>query len=274
MRLRAVAAAVCAAGLTAALAGCSGGDEGGGDAPVLTEVSGSGSASATRGAQATTRQAAERTSEMSTEQRCDPATVAAAGFEGYTYSSFCDGQWNRVGVPQTDDGRLLHWENGTWVEYERDGTTTWGMAQACYDPARLAADGMPAELRAKVAKCDEDPGRSQASSSTSTTPPLTSIAGLRLPECDGRGILIVESVLVEYGVNAQSVVHEAMARHPGAHSTEPGQCSSLRAKHDGATVYPIYYDHGFDRAALCADKAARGGNARTLNNDGDFSDPC
>lgn len=272
MRLRAVSAALCAAGLTAALAGCSGGgDEGAGDAPVLTEVSESGSAAQDAGA--TTRKASERTTEMSTEQRCDPATVAAAGFEEFTDSQFCDGKWNRVGVPRTDSLQLLHWENGTWVEYERDGTTTWGLQQACYNSARLAADGMPAELQAKLQKCDEQPS-SGGSRSTGTTPTLTSVAGLSLPECDGRGILIVESVQVEHGINPQTMVNEGLARHPGAQATEPGQCSSLRASHDGATVYPIYYDHGFDEAALCADKAARGGNARTLNDDADFSDPC
>ena len=60
----------------------------------------------------------------------------------------------------------------------------------------------------------------------------------------------------------------------GKEFTVPGQCSSLRKSVDGNLIYPVYLDFGFDEAAMCVAKARHGGNARTLNNDADFHDPC
>ena len=51
-------------------------------------------------------------------------------------------------------------------------------------------------------------------------------------------------------------------------------CSSLRSEHEGKRVYAAYYDAGHSVEEVCKLKARYGGNARSLNNDADFSDPC
>lgn len=92
------------------------------------------------------------------------------------------------------------------------------------------------------------------------------------PPCDGRGILILDSY-VETSQPQQGIA-ALLDRHPSAEFATPGHCPSLRAALDGARVYPIYTDHGHDTAALCRDKAARGGNARLLTDSAAYSDPC
>ncbi|HHU44316.1 MAG TPA: hypothetical protein GXZ46_01525 [Actinomycetales bacterium] len=94
------------------------------------------------------------------------------------------------------------------------------------------------------------------------------------PSCDGRGILILESVVEEPGVDTADAIAAALERYPGSAFTTPGHCPSLRASLDGADVYPVYVDHGGDTSALCADKAARGGNARVLSDRNEYVDPC
>lgn len=93
-----------------------------------------------------------------------------------------------------------------------------------------------------------------------------------VPPCDGRGILILDSFVET--PRPQEGIAALLDRHPGAEFATPGQCPSLRASVDGARVYPIYVDHAHDTAALCGDKAARGGNARLLTNSTDHTDPC
>lgn len=92
------------------------------------------------------------------------------------------------------------------------------------------------------------------------------------PPCDGRGILILDS-FVETPQPQQGIA-ALLDRHPGAEFATPGQCPSLRGELNGARVYPIYIDHGNDTAALCRDKASRGGNARILTTSADYTDPC
>ncbi|GAA3511328.1 hypothetical protein [Dietzia aurantiaca] len=72
----------------------------------------------------------------------------------------------------------------------------------------------------------------------------------------------------------QPGIADLLDQHPGAEFATPGQCPSLRASLDGARVYAIYTDHGHDSAALCRDKAARGGNARLLISTAEYIDPC
>ena len=48
----------------------------------------------------------------------------------------------------------------------------------------------------------------------------------------------------------------------------------MRSTVDGKDVYAIYYDAGHSVDKVCALKAKYGGNARSMNNAGDFSDPC
>lgn len=93
-----------------------------------------------------------------------------------------------------------------------------------------------------------------------------------VPPCDGRGILILDSYVESS--DPQEGIAALLDRHPGAEFAMPGRCPSLRGSLDGARVYPIYTDHGHDTAALCRDKAARGGNARLLITEAEYIDPC
>lgn len=92
------------------------------------------------------------------------------------------------------------------------------------------------------------------------------------PPCDGRGILVLDSYVES--AQPQQGIADLLDRHPGAEFATPGQCPSLRSQLDGARVYPIYTDHGHDTAALCRDKAARGGTARLLTTTPEHLDPC
>lgn len=94
------------------------------------------------------------------------------------------------------------------------------------------------------------------------------------PACDGRYILIVDSIIATGGDQdtfnrlAQAVLY---ADPSGKEFTVPGQCDSLRKTYHGNDVYPIYLDFGSDKAAACRAKSTYGGNVRPLI-DGDFDD--
>lgn len=97
------------------------------------------------------------------------------------------------------------------------------------------------------------------------------------PACDGRNILILDSVVADGDVGtthsklAFSVVHLGDGN---AQYTYPGQCPSLRAQLDGRDIYPVYLDFGPDAAAMCEAKAQYGGNGRVLSNRAEYVDPC
>lgn len=93
-------------------------------------------------------------------------------------------------------------------------------------------------------------------------------------QCDGRGVLIVASVMGD-SPTFRSEVDGAIAANPGAVLLEPGYCPSLRASVDGTTVHPVVVDYGDDRAGLCGAAASTpGSNARLLNDDTSYSSPC
>lgn len=94
------------------------------------------------------------------------------------------------------------------------------------------------------------------------------------PECDGRYVLIVDSVIADG--NKQStrnkIAHAVMFADPeGKEFTVPGQCASIRKQVNGNDIYPIYLDFGSDKDAACRAKSTLGGNVRPLI-DGSFPD--
>jgi hypothetical protein len=98
-------------------------------------------------------------------------------------------------------------------------------------------------------------------------------AGTVMP-CDGRGVLIVSSVMGD-SPSFRSEVDGAVSANPGAVLLDPGHCPSLRATVDGITVHPVVVDYGDDRAALCRAAASTpGSNARLLDDDTSYSSPC
>lgn len=99
------------------------------------------------------------------------------------------------------------------------------------------------------------------------------------PACDGRAILILDSVIDEQndGAAMQDIARHVLAAHPSGEPvqfTVPGACPSLREQLEGQNIYPIYIDYGSDVSAMCRAKGLYGGNGRLLNNDPEYVDPC
>lgn len=87
------------------------------------------------------------------------------------------------------------------------------------------------------------------------------------PACDGRYILIVDSVIAkgDDGTTFNDLARAVLTDGPsGKEFTVPGQCDSLRKSVHGNDIYPVYLDFGSDKAAACRAKSTYGGNVRPL----------
>ncbi|WP_414120933.1 hypothetical protein [Corynebacterium nuruki] len=91
--------------------------------------------------------------------------------------------------------------------------------------------------------------------------------------CDGRGVLIVNSVMGN-SPGFDQEVGTALSQNPGALVLGPDTCPSLRSSVDGTSVTAIVIDYGDDLSSLCAAEAQGRGNARLLNSDTSYSSPC
>lgn len=234
----------------------------------------------------------------------DEALQASPGFEDFEMHGECEGGFARPGVPRTDHIVLVQWNGKHWTEVEADGV--WdgmGMARPCFNPGRLEEMGVPKRLAEKEPRCgvygpgQEPPHKQSSNAAPSTTKTKDPNWGVKrdsngviveanfegltrqisAPSCDGRGILILDSVIDEGDVgqtHSQIAFGVAYLGDGNAEFTYPGQCASLRKQVDGKNIYPIYMDFGHDTDALCAAKANYGGNARLLNNSGEYVDPC
>lgn len=123
---------------------------------------------------------------------------------------------------------------------------------------------------------DDSAGSSDSGSSGYITSVSTSSGVVRVstPACDSRGILILESVVVQPGVDTGEAIATSLAKHPGSEFTIPGACPSLRAQLNGADIYAVYFDYGKDFDRLCSAAANAGGNARVLSNRHEYVSPC
>lgn len=215
-------------------------------------------------------------------------------FEQMEFLADCEAGFARAGVPQSDHTALVQWNGSSWNAVPADGI--WdgmGLQKQCYNPGTLKqfADK---ELRCGVYGPGEEPPHLQ---STAAKPqpnwddakheryiPYVGLGEMvpkyaSHPACDGRGILILDSI-IDYGDRSDTFHRLALAALEADPSgktreyTTPGQCGSLRAQVDGNDIYPVYLDYGHDTTALCAAKANYGGNARLLNNSGEYVDPC
>lgn len=194
----------------------------------------------------------------------------------------CDGDYMVAGAPNSDQKALFEFDGDSWTEVPTDRKLSSGAFYSCYGKEELDSLSISAHVRQKVLECDSPASDSSPQSSSSDSKYVTTAkAGERYqsasrPACDGRNILIINSVHIPGNSKQtlESEIGKAMAHDADLEFTLPGQCSSLRASVDGQDVYPIYYDFGFDEQAMCDAKAVHGGNARTLNNSADFSDPC
>ena len=218
----------------------------------------------------------------------------------------CEGGFTRPGVPNSGNIILAQWDGKHWVEVESDGV--WdgmGMARPCFNPGRLEELGVPESLADKEPRCgvyppgQEPPHKKQAKASTpvptsSTLDPNWGIKRdsdgviieaqfegvkrqISAPNCDGRGILILDSVIADGDIgstHSKLAFDIAYLGDGNAEFTYPGHCPSLRAQVDGNDIYPVYLDFGHDTDALCAAKKNYGGNARVLSDREEYLDPC
>lgn len=258
----------------------------------------------------TTTRTTESSSSTSTTKRrdsppdcSDEALQTSPGLAEFNMHDGCEAGFARAGVPRTDHIVLVQWNGRHWTEVDADGV--WdgmGMARPCFDPGRLEEMGVPKRLSDKEERCGvygpgEEPHKQSTQAAPSTAKTKDPNWGVKrdsdgviveanfegltrqisTPACDGRGILILDSVIDEGDVgytHSQISFDVAYLGDGYAEFTYPGQCASLRKQVDGKNIYPIYMDYGHDTDALCAAKANYGGNARLLNNSGEYVDPC
>lgn len=215
---------------------------------------------------------------------CDPA--AARPDVDNTVSLFCDGQWMLAGVNHTSNMGLFYWTGDEWGTYETDGNHRSMPEFRCYSYGKLkdanAPDKLLSLMDSKSMLCNE---AARMDSDSDSTPRLSqpkqppsdegrNAGKYTSVQCDGRYVVIVDSVLVYPGQDPRPFVNASLAANPGAKATSPGACGSLRSSVDGANVYPVYYDYGSNRAGACAAEARGEGNARKLQSAADYSSPC
>ncbi|RAV33753.1 hypothetical protein [Corynebacterium heidelbergense] len=215
-----------------------------------------------------------------------PCTLEAvhqnAALSSLNVITVCEGNFMHAGKRGSDDSRILRWTGSQWETLPTDSRTS-DSGFPCHTQSQLDNAGVPQNVREGITVCRSSAAADGADSSNANSRYVTQ-AGLgeqspwnvSSPACDGRNILIVESVHVpgndRGGIMTQLGI--ALNRYHGSQFTYPGQCPSLRAQIDGQDIYPVYYDFGSDRQAMCEAKGRQGGNARTLNTAGDFTDPC
>lgn len=108
---------------------------------------------------------------------------------------YCDRQWIHAGPRGTDTLDVYYWDHNTWNLYAKDGFTQ-DSYYPCYSLKELVAAGAPERLTSTLTTC------TSGTSSSDQYPAADefSWAGSGV-KCDGRYILIVESVLVAPGEN-------------------------------------------------------------------------
>lgn len=92
---------------------------------------------------------------------------------GEVVVDYCDGQWAKWGIYGTGGSNVERWSGSGWSAYKAHGKA-WSSGYACYDLDLAKRDGMPAELREKVLKCESTseatkPKKSSTSSSAEAT---------------------------------------------------------------------------------------------------------
>lgn len=232
------------------------------------------------------------------------------GEDMVTLVQYCDGTWAQWGQFGTDNGTgPMQWNGSEWVALEPDVDSLDAM-ERCWEASRLEELGVPDYIQSKTIKCkDERSARSYTGNSASggsrsgakTGPAAAAAIGtpfkemfanvqeFEIPECDGHYVLMVKSEIFHELLPSALPSDFVSANYPGAKTSGPGACPSLRASkedsqgrtladpgYDGGAIIPIYYDYGFDRAGACAARSQYAGSyVRSLTDiKGDYNDPC
>ncbi len=211
---------------------------------------------------------------------------------------YCDGEWAVWGPWGTDAiSAPLHWSGSEWVDVglEPDGRAEVS-GYPCYNRATLEREGVSEGLiesgiitlcashssdqeNSSAGNSENYPYGNSETPSKDSTKDISALSDYKNPSCDGRYILIADSVIVPDGGDATAMVYARLQDYPGAVAANPGACPSLRAVdlNTGGRIYPIYYDYGFDLDAVCAAYGTKGdhGDVRTLTNvQGQYRNPC
>ena len=206
---------------------------------------------------------------VSVDEKCDRYAAVATEYADQMLQKYCDSSWLFVAKEQSAIYDLFYWVSDGWKLYDPDGTmqqTNFG----CYDIPSLKYAGAPQGLIEQLPACD----------TTEYSGEIYEADGGNTPDggwgvrCDGRYILIVESVIVPLGGNPDLKTLPVQQEYPGSKVVNGSACSSIQGNVDGDYTYAVYFDAGHDRKEVCRLKAKYGGDARSLNNDSDSSDPC
>lgn len=195
----------------------------------------------------------------------NPGTLHAAEYVEYGRVTCSHVDAETVSCSVGDDGFTLTGPDGDialegTVISDSDGNSGSGSSDSSADSG---ADSGSSD--------SSDSGSSGYITSVSTSP---GVVRASTPACDSRGILILESVVVQPGADAEEAIATSLAKHPGSEFTIPGACPSLRAQLNGADIYAVYFDYGKDFGRLCSAATNTGGNARVLSNRHEYVSPC
>lgn len=223
---------------------------------------------------AKTTQAKGASTGPSTEEKCGTLANNKMDAPGGTLQLFCDGTWQYLAQKNSSNYRLFYWTDNEWKLYRSDNTTGDSVNQ-CYDKGKLDKAGAPRELTNQLQLCDSQATptpkvRDKPITAEEEFPPEDYWYG----ECDGSYVLIVESVIIPPATDPISEPYRVHKKYPGSKIIRGGACSSLRSHTESGPIYAIIYEAGHSVDKVCELKAKYGGNARSLNNDADFSDPC
>lgn len=226
-------------------------------APSTTTSAESGSTSSkARTTSVETSTAKPVTSKNKPQDRCGTAAEKTRDGIPRPMTLFCNDNWLYLASENSSSFYLYSWGGGEWVPYKNDDVDDTSSIK-CWDADRLKADNVPTQIIDDIPLCADNTENVEAQET-----------------CDGRYILIVDSLLVPYGESPQSEIDRVKSHYAGVNIMPGTACSSLRSEHDGKQVYAAYYDAGHSVDEVCKLKARYGGNARSLNNNADFSDPC
>mgnify|MGYP001144070489 CR=1 FL=1 len=220
---------------------------------------------------------------------CSNKALRDSGFGKDTEAILCQDSFAKFGIPGTDSAGIASWDGAKWVEVPKEGVYQGGAmsGEPCYQRALLDEMGVPETLRVFVCEGKKNQSFDEAIAElpkADPDSPYITVVGLgeageqaSYPACDGRNILILDSIIDNTSDTAFRLAQQVLTQHPSGVDTKytvPGQCPSLRAQLDGNDIYPVYLDFGSDVNAMCAAKAQYGGNGRVLSNSAEYVDPC
>ncbi|KKO83554.1 hypothetical protein [Corynebacterium otitidis] len=190
---------------------------------------------------------------------------------------YCNLDWMHVVDSDTGVNDIYTSYGDEWVRYYAPATSTDG--QACYEDVVVEDTSMPGELRESLVTCE-----SARDADTHDNGHYLEFAkgegGNTIwadhPRCDGSYVLISKTMRVGRSkppeIERQSLDSALLGGIQ--RFVQPGACASLPIISQGDDAYTQIVNFGEDREAMCREKEnVPEGLGRTLNDEGDTSDP-